>query len=248
MINMINTFKRCEKKFLITKKQLDTLIPYLEMYMEKDKFCKNNKNYEIYNVYYDTDDNNIIRHSLSKPYYKEKLRMRSYTIPESGNDTVFLELKKKIGGIVYKRRAALTLNDAKAFTEHNIKPHCSDYINNQVINEIDYFLKTNNVKPKAYISYTRTAFFGKEDPQLRITFDSNITTRRTEVRLDSPRCGVMLLPPDKYLMEIKICGAMEIWLAKILSQLKIYPCSFSKYGTEYKQYYSNLNENLIVNL
>ena len=108
----IKSFQRYEKKFILNENQYNALIPILSKYMNPDKFCKFGQNYSIYNIYYDTDDNQIIRHSINKPYYKEKLRLRSYSIPTSKDDKVFLELKKKINGIVNKRRATLTLNEA----------------------------------------------------------------------------------------------------------------------------------------
>ena len=91
----IKSFKRYEKKFILTQKQYDALIPRLLEYMNPDEHCKSGKNYSIYNIYYDTDNNDVIRHSIAKPYYKEKLRLRSYTVPNSLDDNVFLELKKK---------------------------------------------------------------------------------------------------------------------------------------------------------
>ncbi len=100
----IKSFKRYEKKYLLTGEQYEKLIPRLLEYMKMDDHCVNNS-YSIYNIYYDTDDNSVIRHSISKPYYKEKLRLRSYKIPQSPSDKVFLELKKKINKIVNKRRA-----------------------------------------------------------------------------------------------------------------------------------------------
>ncbi|MCH5185648.1 MAG: polyphosphate polymerase domain-containing protein [Oscillospiraceae bacterium] len=244
---MINTFKRCEKKFIISSRQFEKLMPRLEEYTKKDEYCTKEGCYKIYNVYYDTPDSSVIRRSLSKPYYKEKLRMRSYSVPENDTDRVFLELKKKIGGTVNKRRAVLTLGDALDFVQKGIKPEANDYITRQVLNEIDYFLKINPVRPAAYIAYTRTALFGKKNPDLRITFDSRITTRRTDVSLMSGCYGSQLLGQDQYLMEVKFSGSMDTRTAKILSELKIYPTSFSKYGTEYKQYCMSRTEKTAAN-
>ena len=36
-----------------------------------------------------------------------------------------------------------------------------------------------------------------------------------------------------YIMEIKTLGSIPLWLVKTLSELKIYPVSFSKYGKIY---------------
>jgi hypothetical protein len=232
----ISTFKRYEMKFLLNKKQYEALVPELIACMNPDKYCQNGKNYTIYNIYYDTPDNHIIRTSLSKPYYKEKLRLRSYTSPCSMDDKVFLELKKKTGGIVHKRRATMTLREAYDFIESGKYPPTSNYINEQVVNEISYFLSKNKVVPAAYISYSRMAFFGKTDKNFRITFDNDIRTRRDNLYLDKGSSGEQLLQNDQYLMEVKISGSVPMWLAAILSELKIYKTSFSKYGMEYQKY------------
>lgn len=237
----IKSFKRYEKKYLLNQEQYDELIKRISEYMNPDEHCKNGKNYDIYNVYYDTDDNQVIRHSISKPYYKEKLRLRSYKVPTSSNDKVFLELKKKINGIVNKRRVVLTLDEVYKFLELGIRPEKEDYMNNQVLNEIEYYLLNNKVSPKVYISYSRKAFFSKEDKDFRLTFDSKIITRRDYLFLESGSFGDELLQPNQYLMEVKILGAIPLWLVDILSDLSIYSAKFSKYGNEYMRYCLNKN-------
>lgn len=235
----ITSFKRYEKKYMLTEEQFNNLIPRLLEYMEEDEHCKLGDDYSIYNIYYDTKNSDLIKHSLSKPYYKEKLRLRSYKVPKSPKDKVFLELKKKIGGIVNKRRVVLTLEEAYKFLESGQRPITKDYISEQVINEIEYFLRRNTVYPTAYISYSRMAFFGKEDRDFRVTFDSNILTRRNDLYLEMGSFGEELLKPGSRLMEVKILGAIPLWLASIFSELSIYSTSFSKYGNEYKKYCLN---------
>ena len=229
----IKSFKRYEKKFILTKEQYESLLPRLLEYMNPDKYCRNGESYNIYNIYYDTKNNDVIRHSISKPFYKEKLRLRSYTIPSSPKDFVFLELKKKINGIVNKRRVSLTLEEAFKFIEYGERPISDDYINNQVINEIEYYLKNNKVYPTVYIGYTRDAFFGKDDNNFRLTFDSNITARRHDLSLMSDCYGYDILGQNKYLMEVKILGAIPVWFTRILSELEIYNTHYSKYGNEF---------------
>ncbi|MDF2615187.1 MAG: hypothetical protein K0S71_2973 [Clostridia bacterium] len=232
----VATFKRFEMKFLLTKNQFDELIPKLQGNMNPDKHCVAGKNYTIYNIYYDTEDNHLIRTSLSKPYYKEKLRLRCYKPPASLDAKVFLELKKKTAGIVHKRRAVITLQEAYEFIELRKRPVTEDYINEQVVSEIEYFLHCNKVHPAAYISYSRMAFFGKDDKDFRVTFDCNIKTRRNELHLEKGDFGDQLLERGQYLMEVKISRSMPLWLADVLAELRIYKTSFSKYGTEYKKY------------
>lgn len=232
----IRTFKRKEIKFLLTDEQYNALIPILEQYMRPDEYCIDGKEYGIYNLYYDTEDNYLIRESLSKPYYKEKLRLRSYYSPAKPTDKVFLEIKKKIGGIVVKRRVTMTLEEATKYIETGEKPVSNKYIQNQVFAELDAFLKTYSVTPKQYISYKRQAYFGKDDSNFRVTFDRNITTRRNDLRLSSNSYGWQIIAPTQHLMEIKISEGIPLWLASAMAELGIFRTNFSKYGTGYKQY------------
>lgn len=235
----IKSFQRYEKKFIISDYQYRILIPRLLEFMEPDGYCKDGKTYSIYNIYYDTENDDVIRHSISKPFYKEKLRLRSYRNLRSEDEKVFLEMKKKINGIVNKRRVVLTLKEANNFLEEGIKPKFSDYVNQQVINEIEYYLKNNDIKPKVYISYVRSAFFAKDNKDFRLTFDTKILTRRDYLTLKEGSFGRDILGEGKYLMEVKILGAMPVWFTKILSELKIYNTHFSKYGNEFMDYCKN---------
>lgn len=237
----IQTFARKEIKFFMTLEQYQQLMPFLEKYMVPDKFCVDGKEYGIYNIYYDTPDDFLIRESLAKPYYKEKIRLRSYASPASPEDTVFLEIKKKIGGIVNKRRVTMTLQQANDYMLHGIRPvfEKKKFIQEQVMDEIDQFRRLYDVAPKQYISYQRSAFFGKDDPDFRLTFDRALTQRRCDVTLEHESYGDLLIPEDCRLMEVKISDSMPIWLADMLAQLQIYKTSFSKYGRAYQLFTQN---------
>ena len=235
-VNMsISTIKRDEKKYMLSEAQYRELNRALSEHMVCDANCRDGAMYTIYNVYYDTDNDEIIQKSLSKPYYKEKLRMRSYDIPKTGDDKVYLELKKKIGGIVSKRRVAMTCSEAEAFVEKGIRPQNQDYISRQVTGEIEFFLKNHRVSPKVFIAYQRNAYFDRDDSSFRITFDSSIRTRRTSPQLKFGDFGQLLLSEGTYLMEVKTSGALPLWLTAEFSRLGIRSQSFSKYGTEYKR-------------
>jgi len=232
----ITTFKRFEMKFVLTKIQFDSLIPMLSDYMNLDAYCQNGKDYHINNIHYDTSDSSLIRASLLKPYYKEKFRLRSYGDIPTLEDKVFLELKKKIAGVVNKRRAVMTLQEANDFMQSGKRPLVSNYINKQVLNEIEYFLKQNEIHPTLYISYKRIAYFAKTDKNFRITFDSDIRTRREDLSFRKGNYGSNLLEENQFLMEIKITDSVPVWLVDILTNLKIYKTNFSKYGKEYQNY------------
>ncbi|MEG0378177.1 MAG: polyphosphate polymerase domain-containing protein [Eubacterium sp.] len=220
-----DVFERFEKKFLLTKKQYEQLKSALKSTMTPDTYGL----HTICNIYYDTHCSDLVRRSIAGPKYKEKLRLRSYGIPEA-SDTVFLEIKKKFEKIVYKRRVPLTLLEAEAYLNQGIHPDCDS----QILREIDYFINFYKPEPKLFLAYDRRAFFGTYDASIRVTFDSNIRSRDCGLSLGDGDYGTPLLIDSAYLLEIKVPSAMPLWLTRILSELSIYPISFSKYGTIYK--------------
>lgn len=246
----IEVFNRYEKKYMLTGMQYHQIIDAMSSHMVLDRYNEDKEFYQISNIYYDTWDDRLIRTSMDKPVYKEKLRIRSYGVPEL-SDKVFVEIKKKYNGIVNKRRTSMRLEDAYSYLygDISLESIMEDYrgINTQVLKEIDYFKNLYGLIPKVYLSYDRRAYFEKDDGDFRVTFDTNITTRREDVRLESGSYGSQLLPPDTYLMEIKISGAVPMWFSKIISGLNIYPTSFSKYGTEYKKYISEALQTKKIN-
>lgn len=230
-----NNFKRYEKKYLIDENQYRELIALIYCKLEYDKY----KKYKICNIYFDTPQFDLIRESIEKPIYKEKLRLRSYGTPGPA-DFVFLEIKKKFDGIVYKRRISLPYSQALDYCINGILPEQQG----QITNEIDWLMSKHQIYPMVYLSYDRLAMRGIEDPQLRITFDSNILWRVNQLDLAKGDFGHVKMPSGQYIMEIKTCGAMPLWLASALNSLAIYPRSFSKYGTIYKE---ELYQGLLLN-
>jgi SPX domain protein involved in polyphosphate accumulation len=230
----IEVFNRRETKFLVDKDTYENIQKELLKYMELDAYNKKYEFYTISNIYFDTEDNYLIRNSLSKPKYKEKLRLRAYGVPGE-DEKVYLEIKKKVCSLVNKRRTTLKLKEAYDFVSTGIKPELKDYMNKQVINEIEYILKIYDLLPKLYLAYDRKAMFGKDNRDLRITFDTNIRTRREDLRLELGDYGDSLLDRDKWLMEVKAEKSIPLWLSKLLSEHKIVSTSFSKYGEEYQR-------------
>lgn len=233
---ILTTFRRKEKKFLITGEQAAFLSERIPEFMENDKYCRDGRSYRILNLYFDTDTDEVIRRSIEKPMYKEKLRLRSYDAPQDPETKVFFELKKKFDGTVVKRRAVLTLAQVDAFLKDRSKPADCDYINGIVLDEIGVFLDRHpGARPKILVGYDRRAYFAKDDPEVRLTFDTNILTRRDDLDLRSGLYGEPLLKPDTVLMEIKVAETPPRWMMKLFSEAKAYRTSFSKYGTEYER-------------
>lgn len=234
MAEYIGVFKRVEKKFVIDEFQFKYLINAIGSLMTEDKYGES----IISNIYFDTKNFRLIRDSLTKPVYKEKLRLRGYgEVTDSSN--VFVEIKKKFKGVVYKRRINLKYCDALDYLYYDI-PLRSE---TQISREIDWFRNYyTGLEPKMFISYDRQAFYSKEDPQLRITFDTDITWRNYDLDLRAGVYGQVMTNPGQYVMEIKFANAMPLWLCRILSELKIYKTSYSKYGNAFLQMQKQLKE------
>ncbi len=231
----IATFKRYEKKYLITEEKLARILPALLENMYLDPFCLNGKEYRIYSIYYDTDNHDVIRQNSSGPVYKEKMRIRSYYDLKDPEDKIFMEIKKKSEGQGNKRRIKLKIRELEPFVNEGILPQTKDYLSAQVAKELKYYLEINKVHPALYVQYDRLALFGKEDKNFRITFDRNVRTRRSNFVFGESDEDELLLPNGEYIMEIKILGAMPLWLTKILSENNLFSHGFSKYGVKYKR-------------
>lgn len=236
----IEVFNRKEIKYLITDEDKAALFSIIEKYMNCDAYNKDGKTYSICNLYLDTESDELIRKSLEKPFFKEKIRLRSYG-KVSLTDNVFLESKKKFDGVVNKRRTTFVLHDAYEYFENgNIIENPK--MNKQVMKEINYIMNMYNLKPRVFISYDRLAFFEKNNSDFRLTLDTNIQTRRDNLRLDYDIYGNQLLQPGQWIMEAKAFKAFPLWFVHFLSERKIFQTSFSKYGTEYRNYINTLEK------
>ena len=219
------TFRRYEIKYLISRIQQLRILDAMASFMEEDPWGKST----ICNIYFDTPDYRLVRHSQEKPVYKEKLRVRSYG-KASPNTAVFLELKKKYKSVVYKRRMNLPECVASSYLQGS-----GALPDSQIAREIDYFVNFySGLRPTVQISYDRSAYFGKEDPGFRVTFDSNILWRDHDLSLCSGVYGSPLLNRDQVLMEIKTGGAIPLWMTALLTEMRIRKTSFSKYGRAYE--------------
>lgn len=218
-------FNRHEIKFIITKQKKEAMLKIMSLYMKPDFYGRST----IRNLYYDTDNYRLVRHSNEKPVYKEKLRVRSYSRLAPG-DTVFVELKKKYKSVVYKRRWAMTEREAMTWLNKNIPP-----INpSQIQSEIEYFrMYYKDLKPKVFLSYDREAFYNTDGSDFRVTFDENILARTDRLSLCEDVGGTKVLDDSLVLMEIKTSGGIPLWMTSFLTENRIYKTSFSKYGRAY---------------
>lgn len=222
-----SVFQRYELKYLLTPAQKDRVMEAAAPYLIPDEFGRTT----IRNLYFDTDNYRLARHSIGKPAYKEKLRIRSYRLAEP-DSTVFVELKKKYRQVVFKRRIPLPEEAAMQWVCGGLP--CP--VSTQISREIDYFLGFyESLRPKVFLSYEREAYYSKDSPDFRVTFDDSILCRRDSLSLRDEVSGTPLLPEGRVLMEIKCSGGIPLWMTRVLSENRIYKTSFSKYGTAYEK-------------
>ena len=220
-----SVFKRYEMKYMLDSRQKEALLRVMDPYMALDQYGRDT----IRNIYFDTDNYRLIRRSIERPVYKEKLRIRSYRQvgPES---PVYVELKKKFESVVYKRRISMPEKQAMDWICQG-----GGHDDSQIAREIEYFRQFYaTLEPAVFLSYEREAFYCRSGGDFRVTFDENILARREEMSLEKGVWGTRLLEEGKTLMEIKTSGAIPLWMTEFLTREQIYKTSFSKYGTAYE--------------
>lgn len=221
------SFKRYEKKFLLSHEQYSEILPVLMSNLQEEEYGT----YTVCNVYYDTDNFDLIRNSVEGPAYKEKFRLRSYGVPDE-DSTVFAEIKKKSDGVVYKRRVDGKPSEILDFVSGGSMLDRDK----QIQREIQWFLHVNSPVPKVFIAYDRIAFFSENDTELRVTLDQNVRWRDDRLDLQLGDSGELIMPDNSIVMEVKTPAAIPMWLVKLLSGSGIYPVSFSKYGACYQRH------------
>lgn len=221
-----SVFKRYEMKYLLTQAQKKQILSAMQPYMKLDDYGRTT----IRNIYYDTPSYRLVRQSLERPCYKEKLRIRSYTQADPFTP-IYVELKKKYDGVVYKRRIALPEKEAMEW----IAGTAPCWTDAQIVREIDYFKDFyGHLAPKVFLSYEREAYYALDGSDFRVTFDESILCRQRNLSLRDSPWGTPLLNAGQTLMEIKCAGGIPLWMTEVLSKQMLYKSSFSKYGAAYQ--------------
>ena len=221
----VQSFKRYEEKYLVTKKQADALESRIQDYVEIDRFGA----YWVQSLYYDTRNWDVVQRSIEKPVYKEKLRLRCYGVPDQ-EDIVFVEIKKKYRGLGYKRRIGIKSHESACLGEALAAN------TTQIGRELNFYWLSHELNKRMYVGYRRTAYSGIENVNLRVTFDRDIHYRTDRLDFASPGEGTRILCESIDVVEIKSFDSIPLWLSRILCEEKIWSSSFSKYGRSFIDY------------
>ena len=229
--NPVVVMKRFELKYIISAEQEARLLEGLKGHMEPDEFGRTS----IASLYYDTPEYRLINASIEKPSFKEKMRLRSYGLATE-ESPVFLELKRKAYGIVYKRRVQTTVPLGRKFFAGEGEICAEGQINREITYFRDFY---GDLAPSCLIICERTAY-AESDGDLRVTVDNAPRYRTEKLDLTTSMDGSPLLPEGYSILEIKVQEAMPLWLCRLLDREKIFKNSFSKYGEAYKRQMSKI--------
>ena len=230
------SFERIETKYLVSKTDLQDLIEDLKDYLVEDDYPTST----IFNIYFDTEDFQLIQDSLQNQHKKEKIRMRTYLAQPSADSPVFLEIKSKDeAGVGHKHRV---LSQSDTITQLITKGWGEGLIKDSfLVAEIQKLRQrySEALKPRIYISYDRFSLKEKKKIQgfpyqkIRVTLDQNLTYRDKQVSLFADKEGLPLLEDDLIIMEIKAPGDKPQWLQDILDKYGLVEQKFSKYSCAY---------------
>lgn len=228
-------FKRHELKFLLSRKEHDSLRKAILPYMDYDKYGNSEGEYNIVSLYYESFDKRIYYETVNKLRFRQKLRLRVYDNATLSSPS-FIELKQKFKNVVNKRRTLIPLEDA-----YNIlsEPYNRDVIhhkyasNPQILKEALHFKEFYNLEPSIVVSYDRQAFSGiaENEKDLRVTFDYNLMCRSEDLELENGPEGFHFVDTDTVILEVKVSNSVPFWLARILSDFNFTKQGFSKFCT-----------------
>ena len=222
-------FLRREVKYRLNSEMFEILKREFAAHVVQDKFhfvC-------VHNIYYDNDSHEIIRRSIEKPLFKQKLRLRAYEKNGELDGHAFVEMKNKYEGSVFKRRVKIPIGAARLLADGT--PLCGVIASGQIADELLFYAGAKDCRPKIYVSYNRYAYCAKAEKDLRITFDFGIFSRVERLWLCRDSADEQLLTDDDYILEIKSERPFPLWLTGILAKHRLYPQSFSKYGRIYEE-------------
>ncbi len=170
--------QRFELKFIISFKERDKILKQILPFMGFDKHVKNQFNYEIRTIYFDSP--------FGKSYYKKKngikmrikFRMRYYPeFQDPDGDFIFIELKKRDNEQVLKRRLKVPFEEAFQIIDNHTNESKVFHKNShkedkKILEEIWFHYKRYNLRPVCVICYNRQPYISNSETRFRITFDT----------------------------------------------------------------------------
>lgn len=223
---------RYEFKFLITHQQRDAIISQFPASVIPDRNAGDGAGYRIYSLYFDNPERDCYWEKLRGLRSRRKLRVRLYeSTRKASSGACFVEIKHKHDGRGVKRRLHVPLDAAMAIVAGAPSPVPIRPGEERVLTEIQHLIAERKFEPVCCLRYDRRAYFEENsEADLRITFDEDIRYRMDD--LSSLQHGAFdhcLIDESHSVMEVKVTGAVPVWLTQVLRKEKCTPAGRSKY-------------------
>ncbi len=227
-------FERKEFKYYVPVEMLEPLRQRILTHMEHDPFCLElpEKRYTVRSIYFDTRNLLFYFEKLDGLKIRKKLRVRTYN--SSHPDSIaFLEIKRKIGGTIFKERAQISLAETPNLmngAQLHLTSNQPGFIERAALNKFVYLFKRLKLEPKALITYEREALKGLIDPLFRVTFDFNVRSYpHPDLEEIFREQDLRILANQVFILEVKFYERMPVWIRNIIRDFKLHVQPISKY-------------------
>lgn len=229
MAREIKHFNRFELKYLVPIERIPVLVDALGEYVRPDPYCPDEGGYEIHSLYFDSPGRTFFWEKIEGEKYRRKLRFRRY----GDSPDVWLEIKQRIDRTLQKRRVRWPVKRAEQmFLSGHLDEEALRAEGDPILSEIVFLWRYYGLVASVATSYRRRAFFGSNESNLRVTFDSNVSYHATDLTLvREPERAKVLIDPRLAVMEIKYDESVPLWLCRIVSRFGLDMIRLSKYCT-----------------
>lgn len=232
-LSAIRAFNRFELKYLVGRDQISAVRQDLADALEPDPHTADGS-YGVWSLYYDTPQLQFYWEKIDGIRFRRKLRIRHYGGPNelASATPVFVEIKQRINRVTQKRRIRLPYLTALDLCERNVVPELDAHHEQVIAGEIASLLGTFDLQPSAITGYRRLAMVGREiDSGLRVTFDTYLRGRTTDLQLDSAVTTPSVLDPSVAIVEVKVNERVPYWLTEKIARHNMQLIRISKYCT-----------------
>jgi SPX domain protein involved in polyphosphate accumulation len=217
---MIRRFNRYELKYVIHVFQKKALVEDLRHFVELDSHGDVRGRYPVTSLYYDSPGFDFYRSKVDGIRFRRKVRLRVY--PAGGPGAVtdgMVEIKQRINRTVQKRRVRLPLDRAYELCEGDLEVDSFSGLDRETASEVQYIVRTMQLRPVCVISYHRQAFVGSRyEPGLRITFDTSLKSRTHGLRVEEKAVNHYFLSPSWCILEVKVNDFIPTWVNALLAK------------------------------
>lgn len=229
----LRAFNRFELKYLIGRDQIGAVRADLAERLDPDPYGGDGS-YAVWSRYYDTVDHKFYWEKIDGIKFRRKLRIRHYGEPDGIDEEtpVFVEIKQRINRVTQKRRIRLPYREALALCDHHELPQLDENPGNLVADEVLTLAAGLDLQPAAVVGYRRMALIGREtDAGLRVTFDTYLRGRTTDLELHAAVPTQSVLPQDLAIVEVKVNERVPYWLTERIARHNMQLVRISKYCT-----------------